>query len=109
MIGEVQNIIQGKGPVLIDFYTENCGPCKVLNLVLDELKEDLGNRIEIMRIDIDKEKSTTINFDSSFQIMGTPTMLLFKDGKLVWRYAGVLFKDDLLNRIEKFIYETESV
>lgn len=108
-MNEIQNIIEGKTPVLVDFYTANCGPCKILNHILNELGDELDNRIKILKIDIDKEKATTINFDSTYQIMGTPTMLLFKEGKLVWRYAGVLFKDDLLEKIEPYIYETKNV
>lgn len=106
---EIRNMINGDRPVLIDFYTASCGPCKLLNRVLDELKAEVGDGIEIIRVDIDKEKLTTINFDSIYQIMGTPTMLLFKEGKLVWRYSGVLFKDDLLDRISPFVYETNNV
>ena len=107
MMFELQNMINSNKPVLIDFYTQNCGPCNVLNHVLDDLKQDLGDKIEIVKVDIDKEKATTINFDSAYQIMGTPTMLLFKDGKLVWKYAGVLFKDDLLDRIGNYINKSE--
>ena len=99
MMFELQNMINSNKPVLIDFYTQNCGPCN--------LKQDLGDKIEIVKVDIDKEKATTINFDSAYQIMGTPTMLLFKDGKLVWKYAGVLFKDDLLDRIGNYINKSE--
>lgn len=106
---EIRSMINGDRPVLIDFYTANCGPCKLLNQVLDELKAEVGEGIEIIRVDIDKEKLTAINFDSAYQIMGTPTMLLFKEGKLVWRYSGVLFKDDLLDRISPFIYETKNI
>ncbi|MGB3453273.1 MAG: thioredoxin family protein [Moheibacter sp.] len=106
---EIRNMINGDRPVLIDFYTASCGPCKLLNQVLDELKAEVGDQLEILRVDIDKEKLTTINFDSTYQIMGTPTMLLFKEGKLVWRYSGVLFKDDLLDRISPFVYETNNV
>lgn len=106
---EIRNMINGDRPVLIDFYTASCGPCKLLNQVLDELKAEVGDQLEILRVDIDKEKLTTINFDSTYQIMGTPTMLFFKEGKLVWRYSGVLFKDDLLDRISPFVYETNNV
>lgn len=102
----VQNIINGRKPVLIDFYTASCGPCKLLNQVLNEVAEELGDKIEILKIDIDKEKAMTINFDSAYQIMGTPSMLLFKEGKLVWRHAGVLFKDDLMDRIAQYLEES---
>lgn len=105
----IQNIIKGERPVLIDFYTDGCGPCKILDLVLDEVKEELGDKIEILKVDIDREKAMTINFDSTYQIMGTPTMLLFKDGKLIWRYSGVLFKDDLIDRIEQFLVAPEQI
>ncbi|MDD3458147.1 MAG: thioredoxin family protein [Weeksellaceae bacterium] len=100
---QLKSFTQSKTPVLMAFYTDNCGPCMMLNKILDELKKDLGDSIKIIKVDIDKEKQLTIDFDSIYQIMGTPTMLLFREGKLLWKHAGVLFKYDLIKRIGPFI------
>lgn len=107
MINETKEFTKTNTPVLIEFYTAWCAPCKMLGKILDEVQDDLGDKIIIKKVDIDEDKITTINYDSAYQIMGTPTMLLFKDGKLVWRHAGVLFKDDLLERISPYINGNE--
>ncbi|MDD3772721.1 MAG: thioredoxin family protein [Weeksellaceae bacterium] len=106
---EIQKYTKSKTPVLIEFYTAWCAPCKLLGTILDEIEKEMGDRLIIKKIDIDEDKMTTIHFDSTYQIMGTPTMMLFKDGKLLWRHAGVLFKDDLLKKIQPFIEEEEWV
>lgn len=105
MMQDILEYTNSETPVLIEFYTAWCAPCKMLGKILDEVQMDLGDKIIIKKVDIDEDKITTINFDSTYQIMGTPTMLLFKDGKLLWRHAGVLFKDDLLERISPFLNE----
>lgn len=103
MWNEINQLTDGKTPVLIEFYTAWCAPCKMLGKILDDVQSDLGDQIIIKKVDIDEDKITTINFDSTYQIMGTPTMMLFKEGKLLWKHAGVLFKDDLLKRIEPYL------
>lgn len=107
MWNEIQEYTNGKTPVLIEFYTAWCAPCKLLGLILDEVKKDLDEQIIIKKIDIDQDKITTINFDSAYQIMGTPTMMLFKEGKLMWKHAGVLFKDDLIEKIKPYLEKEE--
>lgn len=105
MMQDILKYTNSETPVLIEFYTAWCAPCKMLGEILDQVQMDLGDKIIIKKVDIDEDKITTINFDSTYQIMGTPTMLLFKDGKLLWRHAGVLFKDDLLERISPYLNE----
>lgn len=100
---ELKEYTESSTPVLIEFYTSWCAPCKMLGKILDEVQEELGDQILIKKVDIDEDKITTINFDSTYQIMGTPTMLLFKEGKLLWRHAGVMFKDDLVNKINPYL------
>lgn len=103
---EINQHTNSETPTLIEFYTAWCAPCKLLGKILDEVKEELGEKINIMKVDIDEDKVTTINFDSTYQIMGTPTMLFFKEGKLLWKHPGVLFKDDLMNRITPYLEPT---
>ena len=97
---EIKKYTDSKTPVLIEFYTADCAPCKMLGAILDNIQEELGDQINVKKVDIDQDKITTINFDSTYQIMGTPSMMLFKEGQLLWKHAGVLFKDDLLKKLE---------
>jgi len=91
-----KNIITSNNLVLIDFYADWCGPCKMLAPILKEVKEALGDAIKIVKIDVDKNQSIA----SKYQIKGVPTMLLFKNGKQVWRQSGVLQKTDIIKVIQ---------
>lgn len=83
-------------PVLIDFYADWCGPCKMLAPILKQVKEELGEAVKIVKIDVDKNPKLA----AKYQIRGVPTMILFKEGKLQWRQSGVLQKNDIINIIK---------
>lgn len=91
-------IINSEKPVLIDFFADWCGPCKVLSPILKDLKSELGDSIKIIKIDIDKNESLA----AKYQVRGVPTLLLFKDGKQLWRQSGVLQKNDLIKIINTY-------
>jgi len=91
-------MIQGDKPVLVDFFAEWCGPCKIMKPVLKELKTKLGDSTTILQIDVDKSPQTA----SAFQIQGVPTLILFKKGKAVWRQSGVVPANQLEKVIQKF-------
>ncbi|MCA0133389.1 thioredoxin [Winogradskyella alexanderae] len=99
MKSSFSKIINSEIPVLVDFYADWCGPCKMLAPILKEVKEYLGDKIKIVKIDVDKNQ----NLSSTYQVRGVPTMLLFKDGKQVWRQSGVLQKADILSVIENYL------
>jgi thioredoxin 1 len=90
-----ENIIQSEKPVLIDFFATWCGPCKMLAPVLKEVKDGLGERITILKIDVDKNQALA----SKYQVRGVPTMILFQNGKQLWRQSGVLTKEDIIKNI----------
>ena len=95
MKSSFNNIINSKTPVLVVFFADWCGPCKSLAPILKEVKEELGNNIKIVKIDVDKNQPLA----SKYQVRGVPTMILFKDGKQVWRQSGVLQKSEIINVI----------
>jgi thioredoxin 1 len=95
MNSSFNNIINSEKPVLVDFYAIWCGPCKVLGPVLKEVKDNLGDKVSIIKIDVDKNQQLA----SQYQVRGVPTMILFQNGKQLWRQSGVLDKSDIIKII----------
>ena len=93
MKSSFQKIIDSEVPVLIDFFADWCGPCKALAPILKQVKEELGDGIKLIKIDVDKNQSLA----SKYNVRGAPTMILFKDGKLLWRQSGVIPKNEIVN------------
>ena len=89
-------IIDSNTPVLVDFHADWCGPCKMLAPILKQVKDDMGEAIKIVKIDVDKNQSIA----AKYQVRGVPTMLLFKNGKQLWRQSGVLQKNDLIQIVK---------
>ena len=96
MKSNFHDIIQDDKPVLIDFYADWCGPCKMLGPILKDAKATLGDDVKIVKIDVDKNQELA----SKYQVRGVPTMILFKNGKQLWRQSGVLQKDEIIKIIK---------
>jgi len=92
-----KDIIDSEPPVLVGFFADWCGPCKTLAPILKEVKDELGEGIKIIKIDVDKNQPLA----SQFQVRGVPTMILFKNGEQKWRQSGVLQKNELISIINE--------
>lgn len=89
--------IKSGKPVLVDFSAEWCGPCKMMSPILDELKNSVGDKAVILKVDVDRNPGVS-NF---YQIQSVPTLILFKDGKILWRQSGVMPARELKSIIEQ--------
>ena len=94
-MSKFSELINQDKPVLVDFFAEWCGPCKTMSPVLKQVKDTLGDRVSIIKIDVDKNQSLA----AKYQVRGVPTLLLFKEGQQIWRQSSVVQKDDIINII----------
>lgn len=99
MNGNFKQLISGKVPILIDFYADWCEPCKTLSPILKETKSALGDKIKILKIDVDKNESLA----RKYSIQSMPTLVMFKNGEEIWRRSGVLPKNELVQEVESRI------
>jgi thioredoxin 1 len=94
-----QEIINSEKPVLVDFFAEWCRPCKMMSPILQEVKAEIGDAANIIKIDVDKNPQVAHNY----QIMGVPTLMIFKNGKVLWRQSGVVPKVGLVNVLRQYV------
>ena len=90
-----QDIINSETPVLIDFYATWCGPCQMLGPILKQVKDSLGERVSIIKVDVDKNQELA----AMQQVRGVPTMMLYQKGQQLWRQSGVLSKEEIIQII----------
>lgn len=91
-------LINGEKPVLVDFTAEWCGPCKTMAPVLKDVKQQLGEAITIIKVDVDKNPQVA----SFYKIQGVPTFILFKNGEIKWRQSGAMSQAQLKQALQHF-------
>ena len=91
-------IINSEKPVLVDFFAEWCGPCKTMAPILKEVKTNLGDKSTIIKVDVDKNPEAA----SAYQVRSVPTLIIFKNGKPVWKQSGVVPAQELIRLFNQF-------
>lgn len=94
-----QELIDGDTPVLVDFFAEWCGPCKMMQPILEDTSKQLGGKVKILKVDVDRNPLAA----SRFQVRGVPTLILFSRGEVVWRQSGVVPAHQLVQIIENTV------
>ena len=92
------DIINGEQLTLVDFFATWCGPCKQMHPVLEQLKQELGDSIRIVKLDVDKNETLA----NAYRIQSVPTLMLFRSGQVVWRQSGALRLYDLKSVINQY-------
>ena len=93
------DLIASNKPVLIDFFADWCAPCKTMSPILKEVKSSMGDRIKVLKIDVEKNKRLA----AALNVQGVPTLVLYKNKELLWRQSGVVPKNDIISKINKYL------
>lgn len=99
MNAKFNDIINSNDLVLVDFYADWCGPCKMMSPILQEVKANLKEGVKIIKVNVDQHQDLA----SHFMVRGVPTLMLFKTGKMLWRQSGVLSVRDLTSIISNHL------
>ncbi len=98
MQGNFNSIINSETPVLIDFYAEWCQPCKVQSPILVEIAREKEGKLRVVKIDVDKNPEIS----NRYQVRSVPTLMLFRNGNLLWKNSGVLSKQQLIEIVKTY-------
>ena len=97
MKANFDTIINDNKPVVVDFHALWCGPCKAQSPILKEVASELGDCIRVIKIDVDQNNEIA----NRYQIQSVPTLMIFKNGNLLWKHSGVVGKNELLSILKQ--------
>lgn len=95
MKANFEELINSDTPVLVDFFADWCGPCKMMAPILQEVKGQMGEGVKIFKIDVDRHQELS----GKYGIRSIPTMILFKNGQMLWRHSGVMQAGEIVREI----------
>ena len=99
MKGKFNELINKERPVLVDFYADWCGPCQMMAPVLKEVAQEMGDQVKVIKIDVDKNQPLA----QQFGVRSIPTLILFQNGKVISKRAGLMTKRDLLSFVKSAV------
>ncbi len=94
-MSKFQEIVKSETPTLVDFFATWCGPCQAMSPVLDQLKDKMGDKVRVLKIDVDKNQEVA----AKFKVRGVPTFVLFQSGEILWRQSGGMDLNTLQQKI----------
>ena len=99
MMETFNDVIMSEKPTLVDFFATWCQPCKMMHPVLEQVKAALGDRIRIIKVDVDKHQ----HIAAAYQIQSVPTLKLFQNGEMLYRQSGAMSRNEVLALLDPFI------
>lgn len=94
-----KEIINSEKPVLVDFFAEWCGPCKMMPPILNQVKAELKDQVKIIKVDVDKNQAAA----QAYRVQGVPTLMIFHKGKIVWRQSGVIQAGEIVKQFKSVL------
>ena len=91
-----EEVIKAEGKVLVDFYADWCGPCKMMSPIIDEISEEMKENLKVGKINVDENQELAIKYN----VMSIPTIMIFENGNLIKTFVGVTNKDDILSYLK---------
>ena len=95
-MGSFKELLKSEKNVLVDFYADWCGPCKAMEPVIREVAKNVEGKVKVVKINIDKN----VQVAQEYAVQAVPTFMIFKDGNIHWRHAGMIDKNSLMNKLQ---------